>query len=173
MTTRSLFLLITFLIASVLSTDIKFSAIPIHTKAEYGKVVPLLDGNFLITSNSVEEDKSYVSKINENAVFIYHNYLLNTGYTGSAQVTESKLTDGSKGYILYYKKEGKEMLAQFKDEEKSKVNLGQTYDTVHEQVSLLTLKNGKIFFMGITKPSNKFPSSQTHIELKIYDPVSL
>jgi hypothetical protein len=42
------------------------------------------------------------------------------------------------------------------------------YTTYHEQVSALTLANGKIFFVGITKPSADF--ARTVINLRVYDP---
>ena len=172
MTTRNLLLLIIALISYTLSTDIKFSAIPIHNRAELGKVITLSDGTILITSNSIDGDKSYVSKLNENAGFIYHNNVFKTGYTGNAQITESKLRDGSTGYILYHKKGGEEFLTEIQDQ-KEEISNSQVFNTVHEQVSLLTLKSGKLFFMGITKPTEEgYPTSQTHIDLKIYDPVA-
>ena len=42
------------------------------------------------------------------------------------------------------------------------------YDSFAEQASALTLKNGKIFFVGIIKPSNEY--IKTAFNLRIFDP---
>ena len=172
MTTRKLLLLVLTLISSTLTVDLQFSAQIIHPKAELGKALELNNGNQLITSRSTDGTYSWVSKLDDNGNFLLDKKKLKAVYTGNAQLAESKLIDGSDGYILYVKENGKEYLIEFKDGQEDYVNKKE-YTTHQEQVSLLRLKSGKIFFMGITKPSNDvYPSSQTNVNLKIYDPIS-
>ena len=138
----------------------------IHSNAELGKVCPLSDGSNLILSKRPGADITYISKLDSNANYIYHSNTINLAYTGNAQIMESKLTTGEKGYTLYHKLSGKEYLTEIKDQG-VKVN-SKDYTTYHEQVSALTLANGKIFFIGITKPSADF--ARTVINLRVYDP---
>ena len=81
---------------------------------------------------------------------------------------ESKLTNSEDGYTLYHKTGGKEHFTELKDQ--GIKGDFKKFDTYHEQASALTLTNGKIFFVGITKPSDKFV--KTVINLRIYDPVA-
>ena len=172
MTTRNLFLLIIALISATLASDLDFNSKIIHSRAELGKACVASEADKLIISNSIDGDYSYVSKLDENGNFIYHNKTIDTGYSGNAQLTESKLVDGTTGFILYHKKSGSEYLTQYKDGEKKNVK-EKTYKTQKEQASMFSLKNGKIFFMGIAKPGDEgYPTSQTSINLKIYDPIA-
>ena len=107
MTTRNLFLLIIALISATLASDLDFNSKIIHSRAELGKVCVASEADKLIISNSIDGDYSYVSKLDENGNFIYHNKTIDTGYSGNAQLTESKLVDGTTGFILYHKKSGK------------------------------------------------------------------
>ena len=172
MTTTKLLLLVLTLFSSTLTVDLRFSAQIIHPKAELGKALELINGNQLIVSKSNDGTHSWVSLLDDNGNFLQDKKKLNTVYTGNAQLAESKLVDGSNGYILYAKENGKEYLIEFKEGQENYVNKKE-YTTNQEQVSLLRLKSGKIFFMGITKPSNDvYPTSQTNVNLKIYDPIS-
>ena len=159
--------IILFLILSLCSCGTPvFKDEIIHSNAELGKVCPLSDGSNLILSKRPGADITYISKLDSNANYIYHSNTINLAYTGNAQIMESKLTTGEKGYTLYHKLSGKEYLTEIKDQG-VKVN-SKDYTTYHEQVSALTLANGKIFFIGITKPSADF--ARTVINLRVYDP---
>ena len=138
----------------------------IHTNAELGKVCPTSTGDNLIISKSVGRDITLMSKLDSNANYIYHNKEINLAYSGNAQIMESKLTNGEDGYTLYHKAGGKEYFTELKDQ--GIKGDFKKFDTYHEQASSLTLKNGKIFFVGITKPSDDFV--RTVINLRIYDP---
>ena len=118
MTTKNLFLLIIALISATLASDLDFNSKIIHSRAELGKACVASEADKLIISNSIDGDYSYVSKLDENGNFIYHNKTIDTGYSGNAQLTESKIVDGTTGFILYHKKSGSEYLTQYKDGEK-------------------------------------------------------
>ena len=140
----------------------------IHENAELGKVVEDKDGNNLITSKSVKESgKTLLSKLDKGGNFLYHNSKINLEYSTNAQITQTKTITGEDGYSLYYRLNGRERLAQFKDEGKDLIN-DVSFDSYNLIVSALTLKNEKVFLAGIKEPSADF--AETTIDIKIFDP---
>ena len=168
---RLRYLILTLFYACLCGT-FKYTNDIIHENAELGKVCHTKDGDNLILSKVYNGQKMLMSKLDERGNFLYHNSLLDISYTGNAQVMESKTINGEDGYTLYHKTSGKEYLTQLKDEgqiERSgQIVNNPPHSTYHEQSSSFTLKNGKIFFSGITKPSANYV--QTAISLRIFDP---
>ena len=162
---RLRYLILTLFYACLCGT-FKYTNDIIHENAELGKVCHTKDGDNLILSKVYNGQKMLMSKLDERGNFLYHNSLLDISYTGNAQVMESKTTNGEDGYTLYHKTLGKEYLTQLKDEGQKVGN--KEYSSFHEQVSAFTLKSGKIFFSGITKPSANYV--QTTVSLRIFDP---
>ena len=160
--------LILFLLSLAICGKIEYKSEIIHTNAELGKVCQTSEGDNLILSKVPNKDITFMSKLDDEANYIYHNKSYNLRYTGNAQITQSKLSNGQDGYILYHKLNGKEYFSELTDagpNQKSK-----DYSTFSEQASAFTLKNGKIFFTGIANPAANY--AQTTINLRVYDPQS-
>ena len=141
----------------------------IHEKAEFGKVSHNRDGSNLVISKLTDNKGILISKLDKNGNFLYHNKQINNlVYTGNAQIMESRINDGEdqNGYTLYHKVLGKEYLTQIKEQAQEITRL--EYTTFQEQVSALTLTNGNILFIGITKPAANYV--ETRINLKVIDP---
>ena len=164
------FILLLFLFSSYFCATPLFRDETIHPKAELGKVCLTSEGDNLILSKAQGQDKIFMSKLDKNANFIYYNKTLNLAYTGNAQITQSKLTTGEDGYILYHKSNGKEYFTELKDQ--GVLGTRNSYDTYAEQAATLTLKNGKIFFVGIIRPSNDLETVRTAFNLRIFDPLT-
>ena len=140
----------------------------IHSSAELGKVCLTSEGDNLILSKAQGQNKIFMSKLDKNANFIYHNRQLNLAYSGNAQITQSKLKTGETGYTLYHKSSGKEYFTELKDDGIS--GEYKSYNSYSEQASAFTLKNGKIFFVGIIRPADEYV--RTAFNLRIFDPLS-
>ena len=143
----------------------------IHESAELGKVSHNSDGSNLIISKMIDNKGTLISKLDKNGNFLYRNTKINNLlYTGNAQIMESRINDGENqnGYTLYHKNLGKEYLTQIKEQAKEVTRL--EYTTFQEQVSAITLTNGNILFIGITKPAANYV--ETRINLKVIDPRS-
>ena len=140
----------------------------IHSNAELGKVCLTSEGDNLILSKAQGQNKIFMSKLDKNANFIYHNRQLNLAYSGNAQITQSKLKTGETGYTLYHKSSGKEYFTELKDDGIS--GEYKSYNSYSEQASAFTLKNGKIFFVGIIRPADEYV--RTAFNLRIFDPLT-
>ena len=146
----------------------------IHENAELGKVAETKDGSNVIISKRTDTDKekekigkTLISKLDKNGNFIYKREEINLEYSMNAQIVQSKIHTGEDGYTLYYKSNGREVLALLKDkgEGLNTESQSNSYNTI---VSALTLKNEKVFLAGISKPSNNYV--QTSLDIKIFDP---
>ena len=157
-----------FLFAFSACAEIFYKNEPIHTNAEFGKVCPTSEGYNLILSKVPNKDITFISKLDDKGNYIYHNKSITLSYTGNAQITESKLSDGNDGFILYHKLSGKESLTELTDDGQKKFT--KDFSSFSEQASAFTLKNGKIFFSGISGTSSDYV--KTSINLKIYDPLT-
>ena len=142
----------------------------IHENAELGKVAETKDGSNVIISKRTDKDnpgKTLISKLDKNGNFLYHREEINLEYSMNAQIVQSKIHTGEEGYTLYYKSNGKEVLALLKDkgEGLNTESQSNSYNTI---VSALTLKNEKVFLAGVTKPSSDYV--QTNLEITVFDP---
>ena len=139
----------------------------IHENAELGKVCLNSDGSNTIFSKEYNKQGSvFMSKIDKDGNFVYHNSKFNTGYSIGSQLNEIKTSTGDNAYAFYYKSNGKEYLTEFKDKGVDLQN-PKDLNSYHAKASLLTLKNGYIFFAGIESTSQ---FAQTRINVKVYDP---
>ena len=142
----------------------------IHENAELGKVAETKEGSNVIISKRTDKDnpgKTLISKLDKNGNFLYHREEINLEYSMNAQIVQSKIHTGEEGYTLYYKSNGKEVLALLKDkgEGLNTESQSNSYNTI---VSALTLKNEKVFLAGVTKPSSDYV--QTNLEITVFDP---
>ena len=169
---RFVFLLITFF--RFISTEaLPFPSLSykqiIHSNSELGKAYETLEGDNIILSKR-NDNIILISKLDKKGNFIYHETKFFIGYIKNAKIIESKIYTGENGYSLYYKSNGKEYLSQFKDKS-ADFKKDLSIDSNNFIASILTLKNGKIFYAGIQEPKVGFALSI--IELKIIDPISL
>ena len=168
-TTTYVFLIILAFINS--DNSVLFKNVVIHEKAELGKVCQTASGDNIIISKKTGQDVTVVSRLDDGGNFIYHESKINVGYTGNAQIMESKISNGDDGFILYHKSSGKEFFRQFEDKDNKAellIDYKKEYTSYSEQASAFTLSNGKIFFSGIIKPPSDY--AQTIFNLRIYDP---
>ena len=145
----------------------------LNINTQFPKVITLEDGNVLVVTTVIGEQKIYVTKLDKNGEVIYRNATINYGYTASAELVEP-LTE-EKNYLIYghnkqdiSQRESKEFTLLFKDkgEEAKKDN---RKNSLYKQTSVVALKSGKVLVAGINPPSSDF--AQTSLELNIFDPV--
>ena len=136
------------LFALIISDNsIIYKNVVIHDKAELGKVCQTTSGENLILSKRKGKDISVISRLDKGGNFVYHELEMGVGYTGNAQIMESKLGDGKEGFTLYHKASGKDYFKQIKvEDDEAKLVEKKEYSTYSEQASGLTLSNGKVFF---------------------------
>ena len=147
-------------------TDRYYSEI-IHEKAEYGKVCRNNDGSNTIISKSTDNGGvTFISKINAGGNFVYKKAQFNLGYDIGAQIFEAKNSNAEDAYTVYHKSNGKEEFTEFQEKGANMNTI--KFSSFHAQVSALTLKNGKLFFIGINQPASKL--AQTTIDVKTIDP---
>ena len=169
---KTLTIIFLTLFALIISDNsIIYKNVVIHDKAELGKVCQTASGENLILSKRKGKDISdisVISRLDKGGNFVYHELEMGVGYTGNAQIMESKLGDGKEGFTLYHKASGKDYFKQIKvEDDEAKIVVKKEYSTYSEQASGLTLSNGKVFFSGIRKPPHD--NSETTIDLRVYD----
>lgn len=161
---RFVYLLLTFfrfISSETLFFDSLSSKQIIHSNSELVKVYETLEENNIIISKRID-NIILMSKLDKKGNFVYREKKFNFGYIENAKIIESKIYTGENGYSLYYKSKGKEYLSQFKDEasELKKILLKDSNNFI---VSIFTLKNGKIFYVGIQE--QKICSTLSIIEI--------
>ena len=153
----------------------------LHETSQFAKVCPLQDGGALVLSsvNGIPQETK-VSKLDKDAVLSYHNKTLKVGYTGAAELVESKSddlneTEYSQYYLFHHNKQGvagalaKEFTTPFNDDfDKEVVKSNERNSTLYKRTSVVSLKNGKIIIAGIS-PEVSF-GAQTLIDIIMYDP---
>ena len=146
----------------------------VYTNVEFPKVCPLEDGNVLVLTSKVNEQKTQVSKFDSDGRELF-NDTLNYGYSPSAEIVEPKSEDGSQqNYHLFFHNkqnvngnEGKEFVLSFKDKGEEVKKL-ERRRSIYQKTSAVPMKNGKIVLASIKPISSDY--SETSIELNIYDP---
>ena len=155
----------------------------LHKSSQFAKVCPLQDGSVLVLSsvNGIPQE-SKVSKLDKDAVLSYHNKILKVGYTGGAELVESKSDDlnetqYSQYYLFHHNKQGvngalaRESTTSFNDtfgKEEVEYNRVDRKYSLYKRTSVVSLKNGKIIIAAIS-PENSF-GEQTSINITMYDP---
>ena len=146
----------------------------IHKDSEYAKPVVLEDKGVCVLSKLRGENKFMESKLDKKGNFVYSNFLINQGYSASAQLAQPLSANGFyPQYFLFYHNMQNlrdqvphEMTLEFNQGKISRKNT--VLREIYQQKSVVALKNGKVLIAGIKKPSSF--GSITTAEAKIYDP---
>ena len=149
----------------------------VHGNSEYAKVTELENGNILVLSTLVNEQKSTLSIYDKDGRYIYGNQILENGYSASAEIVSKYIDEKSQEYFLFFHnkqnipgRESKEYVLSIGAEGKNIIykKLDSIKNSIYKQTSVVPLKNGKILLAGINPVSSKF--AQTTLEINIYDP---
>ena len=146
----------------------------IHLDSEYGKACVLEDQGVCIISKIRGQNKLMESKLNKKGVLEYSNFLINQGYSASAQLVQPLSANGfhPQYFLSYHNMQNlndrvpHEMTLEFNKGNASRNNT--VIREIYQQKSVVALKNGKVLIAGIKKPSTF--GSITTAEAKIYDP---
>jgi predicted metal-binding transcription factor (methanogenesis marker protein 9) len=74
----------------------------VHDNSEYAKVTELENGNILVLSTLVNEQKSTLSIYDRDGRCIYGNQILENGYSASAEIVSKYIDEKSQEYFLFF-----------------------------------------------------------------------
>ena len=163
------------LIGSEQSANFYYNYLLLHSTSEMAKICQLNDGNVLALSSGYTEQKTNITKFNKRGKKIYENFSLLKGYTGTAQIAETKDPDKTEPeyYLFGHNKQDisgqkpYENVITLKDQKQAeKEELIKR--SLYSQNSIISLKSGYLVLIGVN-PTTGF-GAENSIEVNIYDP---
>ena len=148
----------------------------IQNDSEYAKAAQADDKGVCIITKKRGENKFIESKLNKKGDLVYSNFVINQGYTASAQLVQPLAANGfHPEYFLFYHnmqnlndRVPQEKTLEFNQGKVSRSNT--VLNEIYQQKSVVALQNGKVLIAGIKKPSTFGSTSEKHAEVRIYDP---
>ena len=139
----------------------------IHENSNYPKVIRLHDQSVLIFSSIIDENKYRETKLNKNGEKIYSYIYYNLSFSANDMLVASHNDINQESLLIHQDNSSYIIIKKLR--QGNIISSLKTNDSKYEpQLSIVSLKCGKIFIAGILKDADT--NEQGKIDINIYDP---